>query len=87
MFFQSEDVEVRRKAILVPAKGTGYCAEDTDEERFEYRPCLYGGAYVGLPACPPNLVRGCRVFRICFLIFRISKLTRAHVSVILSIVF
>jgi len=52
----SGGIEVRRKAILVPAKGTGYCAEDTDEERFEYRPCLYGGAYVGLPACPPNLV-------------------------------
>jgi uncharacterized protein YegL len=52
----SGGIEVRRKAILVPPKGTGYCAEDTDEERFEYRPCLYGGAYVGLPACPPNLV-------------------------------
>merc|ERR1719389_1583484 len=42
-------IEVRRKAILVPAKGTGYCAEDTDEERFESLPC-------NDVKCPPNLV-------------------------------
>ena len=41
----------------MPALGTGFCADENSEERFEYRPCLYAGEYIGLPPCPPNLVR------------------------------
>jgi len=52
----SGGIEVRRKEIAVPALGTGFCADENSEERFEYRPCLYAGEYIGLPPCPPNLV-------------------------------
>jgi uncharacterized protein YegL len=52
----SGGIEVRRKEIMVPALGTGFCADENSEDRFEYRPCLYGGEYIGLPPCPPNLV-------------------------------
>merc|ERR1719281_62614 len=42
-------IEVRRKEIFVPAKGTGFCAHENSDERFEARPC-------NDQKCPPNLV-------------------------------
>merc|ERR1719313_1915681 len=42
-------IEVRRKDIFVPAKGTGFCAHENSDERFEARPC-------NDVKCPPNLV-------------------------------
>merc|ERR1719327_719590 len=42
-------IEVRRKAIFVEALGTGYCAHENSDERFEARPC-------NDQKCPPNLV-------------------------------
>merc|ERR1719393_548496 len=45
----SGGIEVRRKEIFVPAKGTGFCAHENSDERFESRPC-------NDVKCPPNLV-------------------------------
>jgi len=42
-------IEVRRKEIFVEALGTGYCAHENSDERFESRPC-------NDIKCPPNLV-------------------------------
>merc|ERR1719305_206149 len=42
-------IEVRRKDIFVPAKGTGFCAHENSDERFESKPC-------NDDKCPPNLV-------------------------------
>jgi uncharacterized protein YegL len=40
---------VRRKDIFEPAKGTGFCAHENSDERFESLPC-------NDHKCPPNLV-------------------------------
>jgi uncharacterized protein YegL len=42
-------ISVRRKAIFEDAKGTGFCAHENSDERFESLPC-------NDIKCPPNLV-------------------------------